>query len=96
MYQLSTKFDIKPVTSAIVVAALPLGALVAIRAIFGFNMLNLLNGVDVVILLLQFGASYIVFRHLYYDDSPLTWLFVGALGMIIVCVVIPMLVTNIL
>lgn len=51
--------------------------------------MNLINWSDLLVLVLQFTVAYVVFSRLHNDDSHVTWIMWGALGLVVISIIIP-------
>lgn len=89
LYQLSSRTSVRPVVSASILALTPLVYELIIRAVKNTNLPILIGWIDLILLILQFAAAYIVFTRLDNDDSHTTWLVWGAGGLIIIAILIP-------
>jgi hypothetical protein len=89
LYQLSSRVTIRPLTSACIIALVPLIYTLLIRIIFKASPQDILRWSDILMLLFQFVAAFLVFNKLDYDDTPATWIVWGVGGLIVISFIIP-------
>ncbi|HMI09148.1 MAG TPA: hypothetical protein VK497_01980 [Candidatus Saccharimonadales bacterium] len=95
--QLSARFKFHPVLSSSLVVFSPFLLTLLLRSIFfsqdGFSLYNLLSWRDIVVVILQFLASLLLFYKIRYEeDSLAAWFGWSLAGMIIIFLAIPFLV----